>query len=259
MGRRKTQREPRRVLMSVDGHEEPEFVIEHALGAVKAPLFAFVSGVLNADEAHAARWAKVRADRAGVSGFRDAPTPEDARALLKDIGDHRLQRYFLEAFTARLASGETGAKDLMRRIKDRRFIKLCNKAVHGERVSVNDAIDVVETLAALADAIGAPVEALHLQAPLATLRERAAWKGSRKAPAQTPVKAGVTCVGVHWVQPRRVVPGSWWIVGMRDGADAVVEVDLTSAQVVDFLMALDTPVVAGLARCFGLTASTGRR
>ena len=239
--------------MSVDGHEEPEYVIEHALGAIKARLYVFVSDVLNADEATAAQWAKVRARRSAGSSAADKQTSEDARALIKDIRD--LPRPFLAAFTEGLAGDATGANDLLKRVSDNKFINLCNNASHGERVSVGDAVKVVETLTALAALIGADVEALHLQAPLATLRDRIAWKKTRSAPQQRPVKAGVTCVGVHWVQPRRVVPGSWWIVALSDGSDTVVEVDLTSSEVVDYLTSLEVPTVAGLAFCFSAPQS----
>ncbi len=241
------KRETRRVLMSVDGHEEPEFVIEHALGAVKARLSEFVHNTVYADEATRAQWERVRARRAQKSSSSGSRSPEDARALLKDI--HDMRKVFRAVFAKRLG-GDTTRADVLITGLSPSFMSLCNRAVHGERVSVADAARVVGTLALLAETIGAPVEALHLDPPLQTLRARAAWKNLRSAPALAPVKAGVTCVGVHWVQPRRVVPGSWWIVALRPGEDAAVEVDLTSDGVVDYLTGLSGPVVAGLAFCF---------
>ncbi len=256
---RRNEEEPRRVLMSVDGHEEPEFVIEHALGAVKKHLFRFVENTVYANKA-AAQWKEVRKKRAdrnfsGKSSSRRSrlpePKDEDARALLKDIRD--MPGIFLPAFTEKFSGDATCAKDLMGKIS-LSFIDLCNDAVHGKRVSVAGAADAVDTLAFLARTIGADVEALHLDGSLKTLRERAAWENSRSAPAYNPVGGGVTCVGVHWIQPRRVIPGSWWIVALLPGQDAAVEVkvDLTSGEVVKYLLELKLsgPVVAGLAFCF---------
>lgn len=246
MGRRKAEKPPRRVLVSVDGYEEPEFVIEHALGAVKASLSSFVLETVGASPATAAQWDRVRVER-GRS--KTPPSPEDARALLKDIKEGSLRQPFLAAFAERLAGDAARPSDLVSRVDDR-FIDLCNQAVHGERVAVSDAVAVVETLAMLANAIGDPIAAQHLSGPLQTLRDRVAWKVRRSPPVRKPVKASVACVGIHWVQPRRVVPGSWWVVTLRDGTDAAVDADRTSDQVVEYLMGLKGPAVAGLAFCF---------
>ncbi len=251
------KKEPRRVLMSVDGHEEPEFVIEHALGAIKAHLYRFVMNTVKANTATYKKWETMRAIRAkranpagrgSSSGIRSS---EDARALLKDINEMPdMREVFRAAFTEGFGGDAIRADLLMERLRARRFMNLCNNAVHGERVSVTDAADTVGTLALLAKGIGAPVEALHLRMPLQTLDDRVKWKNSRSAPAPAPLKAGVTCVGVHWVQPRRVVPGSWWIIALLPSEDAAVEVDLTSDGVVEYLLELSGPVVAGLAFCF---------
>ncbi len=248
------KKEPRRVLMSVDGHEEPEFVIEHALGAVKARLSEFVHNTVYADEATRAQWERVRAKRAQKSSSSGSQSPEDARALLKDI--HDMPEVFLAAFTERFDGDATCAGLLMKRLVLPRFMQSCNKAVHGERVSVADAAAAVRTLALLAEDIGAPEVASHLRIPMQTLDARVKWDKTRSAPAEAQVEAGVTCVGVHWVQPRRVVPGCWWVIALLPGEDAAVEVavgaDLTSGGVVDYLreLRLSGPVVAGLAFCF---------
>ncbi len=251
------KRETRRVLMSVDGHEEPEFVIEHALGAVKADLYQFVMNTVKANKATYKKWETVRANRANLTGrgsSSGSESPEDARALLNDIRDKRLREVFRAAFTERLGGDATCADLLMNRLILPRFMKSCNKAVHGERVSVADAADAVRTLALLAEDIGKPVVALHLRIPMQTLDARVKWDDSRSVPALAPVKAGVTCVGVHWVQPRRVVPGSWLVVALLPGEDAAVEVDLTSDEVVKYLLGLSKPVVAGIAFCFSAPA-----
>ncbi len=258
---RRNEEEPRRdVLMSVDGHEEPEFVIEYALGAVKAHLYRFVMKTVKANKATEELLERNRKDRGAESV---SESPEDARALLTDIT--LMPGVFLPAFIEGFGDDASRASTLMNNLRQAGpkpgDMNLWNQAMHGKRVSVADAADGVRTLVLLAEGIGAPVEALHLRMPLQTLDDRVKLKNRKKlrsAPAPASLKAGVTCVGVHWVQPRRVTPGSWWIVALLPGEDATVEVavvaDLTSGGVVDYLRGLSRPVVAGLAFCFSAPA-----
>ena len=243
----------RHVLMHVDGHEEPEFVVEHALGVLKAELASFVKDVVGAKPEDQKKWAGLQTSREKYLGHGISLSPEDPRALLEDI--RKMRKVFSAALASRLDNDAERADRILDRLSEnvggqRSFITVCNQAMHGDEVELMEAVGALESLVALGRAIGASVEAAYLEAPLETLRYRLEWNPGRGEPAVKPMKREVTCVGIHWVQPRRVVPGAWWAVTLRRRQEVTVQADLTSDEVVKYLNDLSGPVLAGLAYCF---------
>ncbi len=246
-----------KVLADIDGYEEPEFVIEHAVGSLGEPLHAFFERGFAARPGLKKRWGDVRAKRSkkqtGKLASATRTFSSDSRALLKDIPELR------EDFLALIeVESPARAEDLYRELTSKGagldLIKICDEASHGTPISCTDAARVVSTLATLAEAIGAPSVAVHLRGPARVLKQRSEWVPRHGGALDASVKSSVTCVGVHWVQPRRVVPGSWWVVTHKSGLEVEVRADQTSPDVVSYLMnELSGPVLAGLAFCFSTT------
>ena len=246
----------RPVLADVDGYEEPGVVVEHALATIRGPLHQFFADMFKASPASERRWHEVRDARAKIQGGKQAKATRnfspDSRALLTDIT--AMKSEFVDALETLRACPRERAEGLFNRIaypRDIDFIGLCNQAPHGTPMDCSDAAEVLTTLRELAQALGDSVEALRLQGPANGLALRARWRPFHAGPVSQAVKSAVTCVGVHWVQPRRVFPGEWWIVTVDKGGALDVRADQKSEDVVRYLtQEVAGPVLAGLAFCF---------
>lgn len=244
------------VLADVDGYEEPGVVIEHALATIRGPLYRFFAEMFAKSPQAESRWKAIRRKRSETQQGRLAEATRrlspDSRALLADIA--KLRADFTSAVVDRHTLPQEQTRVLHERIAGRRdidFLRLCNQAPHGTPINCGDAAEVVDTLANLAEAVGSPVEALKIRNTANVLELRAEWHPRHGGSINSSVKSTVSCVGVHWVQPRRVVPGSWWVVTLCEGGTIEVRADQQSADVVRYLtQELEGPVMAGLAFCF---------
>ena len=129
--------------------------------------------------------------------------------------------------------------------------KTLNSAHHGRLSQGQLALDAVQTLEMLASKLNAKPEKQELARIASVLELRTDWQPRHKGPKPAPLQ-DETCVGVHWVEPTDVIPGSWSVVSIpADGKTAKVYHERTTRQVSKILADLrQGPVRVGLAFCF---------
>ena len=146
----------------------------------------------------------------------------------------------------KFAESESGPQ---RQIYDLR--NCLNKANHGQLSQGQRALDAAETLEMLASKLNAKAEQQELARIASVLKLRTEWKPRHKGPKSAPLQ-DEACVGVHWVEPTDVIPGSWSVVSIpADGKTAKVYHERTTRQVSKILTDLrQGPLRVGLAFCF---------
>lgn len=171
-----------------------------------------------------------------------------------------LDRYWND-FAPLLPLASPQAVDLKRRLRtelndsrDRLWATL-NVSKHGDSIAPGAARAALLSLYLTMRLLDAKAEVAYL-GPLLLASDRTVSAQSRpgELPTLSPASPEVTCVGVHWVQPKLGIPGQWWWVEIEDDAVTGVDVDLTTADAARYLKAIEGPGIAGLAFCFSAPA-----
>lgn len=239
----------REVTTAFDGHEDPDALVIAALTLLAEPLARFVENAearLNPD--WRSRWNGVLANyRTYHQG--NPLSYRDPRAVLNQITDPGICRAFEQALQD--PRGDVAVFCWKKKDRDA-FLRSANDAFHGKEISRERALEVLRKLKEVAYSLRATAEWALLDNAAATLRERISFaRGHRKRPILAPTDGHLACAGVHWVQPKNVIPGAWWVVTLADESVAVVPREFASnEEVVDHFRETDGPVLAGLAFCF---------
>ncbi len=230
------------VWAELTGHEESHIIVENVLTAIGPTLGTFLARVFtNANEKSRAEWEAALAERDASGKYLN--NPRDARFLLRYI--HHERRW-------NLVQEQIGLKADSLQASKKRFSAIYNPSKHGTVISNEDALTGITSLQKMMDAIGAKKEVAYIERPIQTLNAVDAKRRSWKRPRPRPVDKAVLTAGMHWVQPRKAVPGSWWVVAIQDGVVQTCEVEWSTEKATSFLVAgaAEGPTLAGLAFCF---------
>ena len=240
------------------GHEDPTYVVETAITVIGPALGDFIDNSMrslqNTKPSTYKGWLELRKKKAGQ--FGGELSPHDGRNLMWE-----LKRYW-GALAPLFPLASAQAKDLQGHLKTQlndpqgRLWNTMNVSKHGDSIAPDAARFALISLYLTMRLLDAQEEKAYLR-PLLLASDSTVKAQSHpgEPPMLSPAGPDVTCVGVHWVQPKLGIPGQWWWVEIADGAVTRVDVDLTTEDAARDLQAIEGPGIAGLAFCFSAPAN----